>query len=361
MKKMLTLIMVFALTVTLAGLTGCSELKKIVGDLVDEIQNGLSGDDKAELSAAGVTFVWPELMKESKGTFQPAGGDEYGTDKGFFLSEVQYVAVSREKYAELAEKGSDLTQEDYEFLSPRVVDFLLVYTIDGGRGYDELAEILAKYELPAEGCKELGKAGEYRFFAVVDPFADELDTAFTFDEGFREEYDEAVAFCKKDTSWIRIKEPDAGTAETGTALKFETTDLEGGKVRSEDVFAGNRLTMVNLWGTFCGPCINEMPDLEVLRERLEKKNCGLVGVVLDVNGAGDSARIKAAEDIIADTGVTYLNLLPWGTIDADLPAQYIPTTYFVDSQGRVVGEAAVGARGADDYEKLVDELLAGLE
>ena len=44
-----------------------------------------------------------------------------------------------------------------------------------------------------------------------------------------------------------------------------------------------------------------------------------------------------------------------------LPVPGYPTTYFVDLEGRVIGEPAVGARGAADYEALVDEALAALE
>jgi len=65
--------------------------------------------------------------------------------------------------------------------------------------------------------------------------------------------------------------------------------------------------------------------------------------------------------IIARTGVTYLNLFPWPSFNKDLPAMYIPTTYFVDSSGMIVGEAAVGARDADAYEELVDSILKELD
>lgn len=156
----------------------------------------------------------------------------------------------------------------------------------------------------------------------------------------------------------------AGAAETagqtgaGSAISFETTDLDGNPVSSADIFSRNRLTMVNIWGTFCGPCINEMPDLEILNQRLGNKGCGLVGVVIDAGGDYQMEVIRAAEEIIGDTGVSYLNLLPWEGIDDQFPAQYIPTTYFVDANGNIVGEAAVGSRGADDYEALIDEALA---
>ena len=119
----------------------------------------------------------------------------------------------------------------------------------------------------------------------------------------------------------------------GGVISFVTTDLAGNEVRSEDVFGGNTLTMVNLWGTYCGPCIGEMPDLEVLNARLRDKGCGIVGVVCDVWDAGDSYTIGTAEAIIADTGVTYLNLIPWDSFAEDFPAEFIPTTYFVDEKG----------------------------
>ena len=150
----------------------------------------------------------------------------------------------------------------------------------------------------------------------------------------------------------------AGQTGAGPAISFETTDLDGNPVSSADIFSRNRLTMVNIWGTFCGPCINEMPDLEILNQRLGNKGCAIVGVVIDAGGDYQMEVIRAAEEIIGDTGVSYLNLLPWEGIDDQFPAQYIPTTYFVNANGNIVGEAAVGSRGADDYEALIEEALA---
>ena len=150
----------------------------------------------------------------------------------------------------------------------------------------------------------------------------------------------------------------AGQTGAGPAISFETTDLDGNPVSSADIFSQNKITMVNIWGTFCGPCINEMPDLEILNQRIGDKGCGLVGVVIDAGGDYQMAVIGTAEEIIADTGASYLNLLPWEGIDDQFPAQYIPTTYFVDANGNIVGETAVGSRGADDYEALIDEALA---
>ncbi len=140
-------------------------------------------------------------------------------------------------------------------------------------------------------------------------------------------------------------------------ISFTAFDLDGNQVSAEDIFGSNELTMVNVWATFCGPCIGEMPELEVLSGRLKDKGCAIIGVVCDIYGTEDTSHISDAKSIISDTGVTYLNLMPWETFDDIFPAMYVPTTYFVDRTGHIVGEEAVGARGADDYEALVDSLL----
>ena len=40
-------------------------------------------------------------------------------------------------------------------------------------------------------------------------------------------------------------------------------DIDGNQV-SGDIFSGHRLTMLNIWATYCGPCTSEMPDLQSL-------------------------------------------------------------------------------------------------
>ncbi len=150
-------------------------------------------------------------------------------------------------------------------------------------------------------------------------------------------------------------------ADDKDVIRFETTDLEGNTVSSEDIFSEHKITLVNIWGTYCGPCINEMPDLEILNQRLAEKDCAIIGIVSDVRGSGDTALIGTAKEIVSQTGVTYVNLVPWQGWYEKLMAEYIPTTYFIDSKGHIVGEAAVGARGADDYEALLDEVLKTLD
>ena len=311
-----------------------------------------------DLKESGVSFDLPDQVRDLKGIVQPSYGYEIAS--GVLLAGLTYYAIPRATYIELSAKG-ELSDAERQYVSARLVDLIRVFAIDGGRGLTELDEALASFGLDTTDFKSLGTVGDYHFFCHTEPEAEYADTDAVFDEGFREEYDSLLPLLD-DLSWVRIYEPQkTTTAEAGTIVKFETTDLAGEPVSSEEIFAENTVTMINIWGTFCGPCVNEMPDLEVLHGRLADKGCGIIGVVCDVNGPDDTVQIQTAEEIIADTGVTYRNLLPWDGFDAALPAEYIPTTYFVDSQGRLIGEAAVGARGADDYEALLNEALTSLE
>lgn len=152
---------------------------------------------------------------------------------------------------------------------------------------------------------------------------------------------------------------DPGVPEAGQTIAFETTDLEGNSVSSDRLFSENRITMVNVWGTFCPPCIDEMPELAEMEKEYAEKGAGIVGVMADVPSA-DADTFKDAEDIVKQTGVEYTNLIPWESFEDDLAVSAVPTTFFVDSQGNIIGEPIVGAM-VDEYKRVIDEYLEGAE
>ena len=61
-----------------------------------------------------------------------------------------------------------------------------------------------------------------------------------------------------------LEDGDAAVGTETTTVEFETVDLDGKTVSSRELFAENKVTMINFWGTFCGPCIREMPELAEL-------------------------------------------------------------------------------------------------
>ena len=366
MKKLMMLMLALAL---LLALTACGAETPRTPDAAepepDASEEQTPADEPDEpaapdavtidMSSAGVSFDLPAEMQQIQGVIQTAYGDEIEMGAGIWFTGLQYCAMTKEKYEELVDKGSALTQEDVDFIRARIIDLLLVYTIDGGRTLEDAAGELAAWGLPVEGCRLIGTAGDCSFYSMPDPERDVLDSLYVFDGDLREEYDRLAAACTE-ADWIRCYEPKKAL----NLVVFETADLDGNPVNSAELFDAHALTMVNLWGTYCGPCISEMPDLAELSARLEEKNCAIIGVVVDASGRNQESVIESAREIIADTGVAYLNLLPWDGIAGDLPSQYIPTTYFIDAEGRIVGSAVIGSRGADEYEALIDDALASL-
>jgi thiol-disulfide isomerase/thioredoxin len=142
----------------------------------------------------------------------------------------------------------------------------------------------------------------------------------------------------------------------GSGISFKTTDLEGNAVDSKELFAKNKVTMINIWGTYCGPCVEEMPELEQMSKEYADKGAAIVGLVVDVTEADDS-KLAEAKSIVKDTGVTYVNLKAWDGFKDQLAAPGTPTTYFVDSNGNLIGDPVVGAN-VMKYRQTLDELLA---
>ena len=156
--------------------------------------------------------------------------------------------------------------------------------------------------------------------------------------------------------------PDDGSMQKFPA--FEGKDLDGNTVKSDELFSGNAVTVVNFWFTTCNPCVGELAELDALNKELAEKGGALIGVntfTLD----GDEAAISEAKDVLAKKGATYQNVY----FDSDGEAGKFttnifayPTTYVVDRNGNIVGEPIVGAitekKQAETLQKLIEQALA---
>ncbi|MBR1918420.1 MAG: TlpA family protein disulfide reductase [Spirochaetales bacterium] len=141
-------------------------------------------------------------------------------------------------------------------------------------------------------------------------------------------------------------------------LEFRSTDLAGNPVDST-IFKDSRLTMVNIWGTFCPPCIQEMPDLSKLNRDIE--GFQVVGFVIDAlgrNGKPNQRIMNDARAIIMKTGAAYTHILPSKELMAGLfrDVQAVPTSYFVDSEGNIVG-VYLGSRDYRAWKEIIDSYL----
>ena len=156
--------------------------------------------------------------------------------------------------------------------------------------------------------------------------------------------------------------PDDGSMQKFPA--FEGKDLDGNTVKSDELFSGNAVTVVNFWFTTCNPCVGELAELDALNKELAEKGGSLIGVntfTLD----GDEAAISEVKDVLAKKGATYQNVY----FDSDGEAGKFttnifayPTTYVVDRSGNIVGEPIVGAitekKQAETLQKLIEQALA---
>lgn len=145
---------------------------------------------------------------------------------------------------------------------------------------------------------------------------------------------------------------------------FKTVDLEGNEV-DQSVFGEADLTMVNIWATWCGPCKRELPDLgKLAKEYLKDKGVQLVGIVSDVMSEDtDEDDLDLAKAILEDANAEYLNLRFDEATMQESVMKYItgiPTTFFVDKDGSVVGSVIVGSLEYDDFTAEVDQHLAAL-
>lgn len=138
--------------------------------------------------------------------------------------------------------------------------------------------------------------------------------------------------------------------------EFSTTDMDGNKV-TNDIFADYDLTVVNFWATYCNPCIDELPELAEWKKELPD-NVNLIGLLVDVDEKG-SDQYKLAEKIIKETGADYQHLIATEEFD-DMISNLVgvPTTFFVDSTGKIIGEPFAGA-DVDAYKQTVEDYLNG--
>lgn len=177
----------------------------------------------------------------------------------------------------------------------------------------------------------------------------------------------AVKDTAKDAASAAMSAASAAVAADSTAYTvpaFTTTGLDG-RTYDQSIFAGHKLTMVNVWATYCGPCVNELPELAQLSAELKDQDIQIIGVVSDVmqsdDGSFDPDGIEAAKELVSQTGADdYTHILPSSElISAMLQGVYaVPTTIFFNEKGQQVGTAYIGSNSAAKWTRIISTVLA---
>ena len=278
----------------------------------------------------GITLTYTDEFNEEnlKGVFddRPSGK----IDDGLYYATFIYYAMSEEELNIIVEKEEDeYSEADRDLIRSKMGTLAVVYGID----YTKISEEnLAIQESIADMVTEIATAGDVVFYRYNLEDAEETLTYLAgIAPAYQEEYrtlqaafNEVLKNAEYYTPVIR------GEELVGTVISFETTDLDGNPVKSEDIFKDHEITMVNLWATWCHNCIGEMTELG---EMAEQHN------------------------------VNYLNLMPVEDLDELLQWNgALPTSYFFDSNGTLL---RLGFRGApqtmDPYEEIINGFLNGEE
>ncbi len=154
-------------------------------------------------------------------------------------------------------------------------------------------------------------------------------------------------------------------SENPTFSNFKSIDISG-KTVSQELFLDSKITMVNIWATFCPPCLKEMPELGEIAAEYAEKGVKIVGIVTDVqerDGSISNKQVDLAKSIIQETKADYLHILPSNDLYyaklADVVA--VPETVFLDKDGNVLGKPYLGSRDKEGWIKIIEELLDEVE
>ena len=309
--------------------------------------------DSYEYPFLGLTMKLPEeLLKQIKAQTIAMISNEGWNENG---DVIKYAYLSwSEMTEEQKEEEVDKLGTAYEDWCNSLgkIGVIGVYDKDSQKKLDEIT-----------GCtehKEIGSSsdGKYKYY---------LSTNKDAEESLKKEVEEIDVTLTEMTPPQQLSAFDqpqdtSSNAENSTTVgKFETKGIDG-KDYTEKVFSDYDLTLVNVFTTWCSPCVNEIPELEKLYEEMKEKGVGVVGVVLDTvgdDGKQDEETVKKAGVLQDKTKASYPFLVPDSTMmNGRLNGiSAFPETFFVDKEGNIVGETYTGSHTLDEWKEIVEKEL----
>lgn len=140
---------------------------------------------------------------------------------------------------------------------------------------------------------------------------------------------------------------ESNTPMAGTG--FQMVDLEGNAVAFESL--KGKVIFLNIWATWCPPCVAEMPNIQRLYEKVGSDKIAFVMLSVDQAGA------DKVKKFIKRKGFTFPVYMPAGQLPQEFYSQAIPTTFIISPEGKIVARQ----EGMAEYDtKEVREFLQGM-
>ena len=136
-----------------------------------------------------------------------------------------------------------------------------------------------------------------------------------------------------------------------TAPDFVQNDPEGNPVRFSDIYSKNKVTMIDFWASWCGPCRAFNPELVNIYKQYHRKGLEILAVSLDRD---KDSWLKA----IKDDNLTWKHVSDLGLWNNQVAQtyriRYIPQNVFVDKDGKIIAKQL---SSKDEIVKLLEEYL----
>lgn len=349
MKKIITLLTALVLLVTIPFFTVAEE-EAATWSFLD----------------GSINLTVPEKLNQLQGLIYPMDIGEFDADRKLAISLIAYIPLTEEdqEVLKLNDTSSERTEEQTQRLTEAFTKATSLYNffyVGNGKRFEDVQELILQDVSPDNyNLYELGQAGDYRFYLQMPrPDSEETkDNAASMPENCREEYLDLLKDSDTVIAAITVQKPSKfGEEAVGTVLSFELNDFNGEPVKSEDLFAGHKVTLVNLWASWCGPCAAEMPELEAIWQEYGARGAGVIGICLD----GYKEKCLAdAKQVAAEGGVTYPMLACTKELETSLNDSVVgayPTTIFVNEKGEIISAPVIGVQ-PDTYREILDASLA---
>lgn len=142
---------------------------------------------------------------------------------------------------------------------------------------------------------------------------------------------------------------------------LQTVDIDGKEFSGKD-FSDYDLTMVNVFATWCSPCVQEIPDLAEIQKEMKDKGVNIVGVVTDtVDQTGENQEALEKAKLIRERSKAEYPflILDKSNFNGRLSGiQAFPETFFVDKKGQIVGETYSGSHNKKAWLEIIEKELA---
>lgn len=304
-----------------------------------------------ESEECGLSFTIPAIWTTMENSsLVPAS---FVNPDGEIYAKILYQYISDDNMDLLNDPASSIPAE--ELMAP-LVEFLVVKE-------ENLESETVDAELALfRSMKVLPERDGYHFYFLSDPnfsfnhFSDEAKAVYRELAESLPELLESTSTSVPDEAAVR-----AAAEENSKYLNFISTTLEGDPI-SSTVFYDYDLTVVNFWASYCYPDINELDTLQEFYQQLQKKhpNVNFLQIVIDTPA-------EEAEEIIAkayeEAGVRFTSIMPDQNLAAWIMENLagLPTTVFVDAQGKPFDLRIEGVQDAAYYMEITESMLEDMQ